>query len=487
MPVELRQYQKDCCNTMLRWYQRHRSAAIAVPTGGGKTIIFTKYAHHLGFKKTLALSHRDELVEQTIEKASLFYQPNDLGVIKEGIWQTDKKLISASIQTLVARPQDTNDLKNIDFIIYDEAHHAPADTYREALDIVLHNNPDAKLLGASATPFRIDDKALDDIFEKIIYSITIGKLQSMGYLVDIKTDYHKIKSTNKEERMKELYDIWKKKAEGRKTVVFLSTIEASKAFAKIAEANGTSSAHIDGAFTTKKRREIISRYRKGKINILSNVGILTEGYDDPAVECIVIDKQTDSMNGLIQMIGRGLRPSIITGKKDCLLIDTAGNPRIENIAGLEDMFYDIKKRVNATELLTRVNRKNIIINCGYNDKFIDIKKLSTGGYDVYVIDIDSLRWIEAQRNLPYEIAVSVAGDMWLKHKEEQIDRNLVDVYRYQEPTSKQKIMIEKFRHYYSGDCLENITRFDAINLITYGIYRTRQYKALVDTKDSYAI
>jgi hypothetical protein len=463
----------------MKWYFDHKSrGTISIPTGGGKTLIFSSYAEKYT-DRALVLAHRDELVSQTEYKAKLFYKPDSCGIIQGKHWQLDRKFISGSIQTLVANRKHIKDVKNLDLIVVDEAHHLPAKTYSMVVEELLKHNRKAVLLGATATPYRADDKALSDHYGEIIYSISTGYLQKNGYLLPAANRYTRI-SREESDRIQKIAKYIEKNRDGRKTISFLQTVEESKELAKILCDMGLKAQHVDGKTPSQKRRTIVKKFRSGKIEVLTNVLLFTEGYDDPTVECIHIDRQVDSIGMYVQIVGRGLRLSPLTGKRNCLVLDTAGNPKMKDISNMEDYFYSIKERVSLVDLITQVNRKNIIASCGIGRNFILMKMEKVGGFSVYVVNPETLYYVESYRKVPYEIAIGLVGDLWLEYRGDELEGRNASRLQQSEPTHKQLAVISRFRHYFSRECIEKkISRYDAMNMITYINYRMEQYKRFV--------
>jgi superfamily II DNA or RNA helicase len=283
------------------------------------------------------LAHRKELIDQAFNKLAIFGV--QAGVLmaddpRKAIWHPVQV---ASVQTLVRRSHKPK----ADLIVLDECHHAPADTYKE----ILACYPEAVILGLSATPCRGDDRGLSDLFEVMVSCPSVGSMMQRKdpatgkpYLVSTRVfapggvdpsklhvragEYVKSEVAEACDKPKLIGDIvaeWLKHAEGRSTIVFSGGIPASKKLvAKFIEA-GVKAEHLDGTTEKLDREAILERLNSGVTTVVSNMGVLTEGFDCPRVSCVVLARPTKSMGLYLQCVGRALRP--YPGKSDCLILD----------------------------------------------------------------------------------------------------------------------------------------------------------------------
>jgi superfamily II DNA or RNA helicase len=225
-----------------------------------------------------------------------------------------------------------------DIIIIDECHHARAASYEK----IINRYPNALLIGLTATPARTDGKGLGTLFSVIVNVISYPQLIEQGWLVpfvlyeptDIDFsgvtttggDFNKKQADERLAKSKIYGDVlehWQKLAHDRSTVLFASSVEDSKRFAESFEQIGVVAAHVDGATKEDERKRIFDGFRAGKIQVLCNVGVATEGTDLPIASCIVLANPTRSLVLHHQMVGRGLR--INEGKTNCLILDHVGN------------------------------------------------------------------------------------------------------------------------------------------------------------------
>jgi len=552
--IDLRPYQIECLDKLKNHYKNNDCGIISLPTGSGKTIILSKFAYNMDYKKTICIAHRDELIMQNRDKASYFFDDNDCGIIKTAEWEIDKKFISSSIQTLYSRKNSEQFKKlckkGVDLFIVDEAHHfAEAKngnnnsnsnskgTYIDIYNILKEYNPNMKLLGVTATPFRTDKQNLKDYFEHLVYFIDIKDLILQEYLVPIQghtialpieLDNLKLNGTtkdftnksltnilNKEKINQLIIDKWKEYANNKKTIFFMSSIEHSKEIVKTFNDNKVKAEHIDGTTNSMDRKRIIDDFKKGNIKIIGNMNVLTEGFDEPAIECISIVRPTKSLSLYTQCIGRGLRISPFTGKKNCTILDYTGISKKYNITGLYDLFgvkkpkitgslaigieYDKETRVKELKLLfgkedtrfdiegdvfyyiTSLKNDTIrIINCGFNNIIVFIEKNNTGKWDLIIIQNnrgEELRIIEHKHNYYEDIAITTMMDKWHQYKDKQ--NNMDGIFKKMSdntPSPGQVKVLNRNKGYIGKLNYNNISRLDASNLIGYVFYKYALWK-----------
>lgn len=314
-----------------------KRVCLQAPTGMGKTVVAThviKSALAKG-KKVLFLVHLKELIEQTattMMEAGLQY-----GYISASYpFTKGKQLYLASTQTLSRR------LGKIpfqpDFIVYDEFHHAPAKTSR----IILDHYRDCYLLGLTATPQRLDGKGLIDVADTLVTTITTGQLIERGFLskyeyygpmsgIDFDNVHTMAGDYNPKEMEEELdktqifgkvVEHYKKFVFGKPALCFCLNIKHSIKIANEFKMAGIPSAHLDGTTPRLERERINNEFKSGKIWVLVNVALVTEGYDVPACKAIFLTRPTQSLTIFLQSVGRGLRKS---GDDVCYIFDHVEN------------------------------------------------------------------------------------------------------------------------------------------------------------------
>lgn len=343
----LRGYQEEAVAAGRQALQEHGNTLIVAPTGAGKTIMLSALIGRMNPSKALVLQHRDELVAQNSSKyrAVTCGQPS---VVDANIksWRGDA--VFAMVQTL-CRPANLDRMpSNIDLLVVDEAHHAIAPTYRKIIDRAKDNNPNIQIAGFTATPRRGDKKGLRKVFDNVAYQIAIKALIDQGFLVppramiiDVGTqsDLRHVKRTALDYDMGEVAQIMNKRtineevvrkyrehAAGRKTVVFTSTVAHAVDVCDTFKAEGIPAAVVSGETPEGERRSILRRLKAGDIQVVVNCAVLTEGFDEPSVSCIILLRPCSDKSVMIQMIGRGLRtlnekdyPGQV--KRDCVVLD----------------------------------------------------------------------------------------------------------------------------------------------------------------------
>lgn len=326
-----RPYQVDALQAVQSGWKQFRKQLGIAPTGAGKTILFSHLAHAELPGRTLILAHRDELLDQAIEKlhraTGIFAQKEKAGARAS----LHAEVVVASIQTM-SRRLDKWPRHHFSLVVVDEAHHGAADSY---LNVLRHFDQSAKVLGVTATPDRADRKNLGAYFESIAFEIPLFQLIHQNYLSPIRVkalpvkipvdglrkvagDYAREDIASKlEPYLRSIAQAIREHAAFRKTLVFLPLIATSREFTRICLEEGINAAHVDG--TSPDRREILDRFAAGEIDLLNNPMLLSEGYDEPSIDCVIVLRPTRSRALYSQMIGRGTR--LAPGKNNLLLLD----------------------------------------------------------------------------------------------------------------------------------------------------------------------
>ena len=345
----LRPYQEVAVDDACKALDQHKNTIVVAPTGAGKTIMLSALIgkRFMSGKKVLVIQHRDELVDQNKTKFTKV-NPNITTSIVNGSeknWKGDA--IFSMIQT-ISRQRNLDERPAFDMVVVDESHHAAADTYVRVIDAVKEDNPNAEIVGFTATPNRGDGKGLRNIFNNVSHQIEIAALIKQGYLVPPKTfvidlgvndrlgnvskrgtefDMDQVEEImNSEVINEEVVKNWKEKAGDRKTVVFCSTVRHAEALCKTFRDSGVNAEYITGETEKNFREETLHDLVYGNIQVLVNVAVLTEGFDAPPVSCVVLTRPCSQKGTMVQMIGRGLRtidpeefPDKV--KTDCIVLD----------------------------------------------------------------------------------------------------------------------------------------------------------------------
>jgi superfamily II DNA or RNA helicase len=327
---ELRQYQRDAANAAWKGFREFRKQLMVLPTGSGKTVIFAKMAAHPSLQPALILAHRDELISQAVNK---IWEVTGLNASIEKAQCRGSKhseIVVGSMATMAGLDRlDTWPSDHFKMVVVDEAHHSLSKSWQT----VLEHFPETKVLGVTATPHRGDRKNLGKFFENVCYEISLLDLVHQGYLSPIKVrtvplkidlskvgrsagDYSEADSgALLEPMLEQIGDTIFEFAKERKSLIFLPLRQTSRKLCSVLQGRGLKAEHIDG--DDPERKQKLEDFKSGKITHLCNAMLLTEGYDEPSIECIIPLRPTASQPLYAQMVGRGTR---IYPDKDFLLI-----------------------------------------------------------------------------------------------------------------------------------------------------------------------
>jgi DNA repair protein RadD len=323
LPVP-RPYQQTGIEALRAHVAEGRERVILVcPTGGGKTVLASAVIHS-GRRnynaKILFVAHRRELIEQTVKQLAR-WDIHEVGVIRADDERTNAlmPIQVATIQSLARRNPPPADI-----VFVDECHRAVANSYRRLLAIY----PNAIIIGLTATPCRMDGKALGDVFQAIEIAATYKDLIKDDFIVaprcfgtpvapkldGVRTQHGDFVTDELADAMMEstvLGDTvaeYQKHAEGRRTVVFAVNVAHSKALLEKFLTAGVRAAHVDGETPEDERADISRKLNTGELEVVCNVAVYTEGWDEPCVKCLIIARPTKSVVLFVQMAGRVLRP-----------------------------------------------------------------------------------------------------------------------------------------------------------------------------------
>ena len=334
--MELRPYQQEAREAVqAEWAKGRKRTLLVLPTGCGKTIVFSKIIEDQvkEGKRVLVLAHRSELLEQASDKLKT---ATGLGTALEkaentsiGSWY---RVVVGSVQTMQREKRLSQFPPDwFDTIVVDEAHHAISDGYQRVLSYFEQSN----VLGVTATPDRGDMKNLGSYFDSLAYEYSLVQAIQEGYLSKIKAltiplslDLSNVSmsagdfkasdvGTALDPYLEQIADEMVKQCADRKTVVFLPLVKTSQKFRDILNAKGFRAAEVNGE--SKDRAEILEDFEKDRYNVLCNSMLLTEGWDCPSVDCVVVLRPTKVRALYSQMVGRGTR--LNPGKEELLLLD----------------------------------------------------------------------------------------------------------------------------------------------------------------------
>lgn len=334
--MQLRPYQEEArAKVQQEWKEGRKRTLLVLPTGCGKTIVFSKIIEDrvkMG-ERVLVLAHRSELLEQASDK---LMTATGLGTALEKAENTSIgswfRVVVGSVQTMQREKRLSQFPPNhFDTIVIDEAHHAISDGYQR----VLEHFGEANVLGVTATPDRGDMRNLGSYFDSLAYEYPLVDAIKSGYLskitaitIPLELDLSTVSQqggdfkaseigTALDPYLEQIADEMVKQCKNRKTVVFLPLVKTSQKFRDILNEKGFRAAEVNGE--SKDRAEILEDFDKDKYNVLCNSMLLTEGWDCPTVDCVVVLRPTKVRALYSQMVGRGTR--LAPGKENLLLLD----------------------------------------------------------------------------------------------------------------------------------------------------------------------
>lgn len=377
--MKLRPYQKEAIQATFDFFSRGGSRGIIViPTGGGKSLVQGKILEHLtknvqGFRP-LVLTHVKELVEQNHDELLQVWPDAPTGIYSAGVGrkELDKQITFAGIQSFHRVRSEFKPAPNL--VIIDECHlinTKDGTMYADTLNYLSKCNPKMKILGLSATPFRLSTGWLhtgdERMFDEIIHETPISYLIANGYLCRPTTkatetiiDTSDVKHGNDgdfqagdlqkkmmagDNTIHAVDEIIRKGQDRKKWIVFASGVKHADEISDAMRARGVSSMVITGNTHKAKREQIINDYRRSAFRCIINVGVLTTGFNVPDIDLLAMLRPTESPGLYIQIIGRGMRTS--PGKKDCLVLDFAGN--VMRHGPVDDVLIRDKKQIKEGE------------------------------------------------------------------------------------------------------------------------------------------
>lgn len=361
--LDLRPYQSEALIAVRDAYKAgKRRVLVSLPTGTGKTVIFAHFPRDLKMKKRLlVLAHREELLLQARDKFRSLDPELKVEIEQAGAHASaDAKVVLASVPTLARNRARLSRLHADEFsiIVVDEAHHAVAPSYRRIFDhFGLFEQPLSRyLIGFTATPRRGDKQGLGEVFEEVCYARDIREMITRGYLCpitgwrvdsDLSLDQVKVRHGDfVESQLARVVDTpWRNHllvqsyldfARGRRAIIFCVDVAHAQHVHQAFAQAGIRAASVWGELPREQRRETLRRFSAGEIDVVTNCNLLTEGFDDPRLDCVIMARPTRSKLLYAQMVGRGTR--LHPEKRDLLVIDVADNSTVHQLPGLHSLF-----------------------------------------------------------------------------------------------------------------------------------------------------
>ena len=368
----LRPYQSAASDAIFTEWQERDSTLVVMPTGGGKTVLFADVIRRVFPRRALVLAHREELIFQArdkIQRVTGLRADVEMGDYRaEGGLFGAARVVVSTIQTQRSGGDGGGRMAKFDpqrfgVLIIDEAHHATSPSYRRVIDYY-RTNPALKVLGVTATPDRADEEALGQVFQSVAFDYEVLDAIHDGWLVPIEQqmvhveglDYSSIRTTagdlnggdlaavlEAEKNLQQMAAASLAIIGQRRALVFTASVKAAEMTAEIFNRHRANMASwVCGKTEKEERRSVLAAFAAGKVQVVCNCGVLTEGFDDPGVEVVIMGRPTKSRSLYSQMVGRSTRPlpGVVDGpetaearraaiaasaKPSCLVVDFVGN------------------------------------------------------------------------------------------------------------------------------------------------------------------
>lgn len=450
--LELRDYQREAIDRMFAAEARGVRKQLGVAaTGLGKTVVFCAFAQARG-GRTLILAHRDELVTQAVRKVQEIWPGVEVGIVKAGDNEVHSQVVVASVQTL-SRPKRLDQFINaensllhdvgpLDLVVVDEAHHSAAESYRRILDGLgaggwvcshcgahpgnkvswcesgcgsdyMEMTPGPLLLGVTATPDRGDGKGLDDLYDEIVWNYDILWGIRSGFLSDLQARRIVLDSFNIDDVKVRRGDYdagsagraledaqapafiaaaWQEHAADRQTLVFTPTVEVARQCADEFKRRGVKAAMLCGETPLDERRAMLRLYAEAELQVIANCAVLTEGFDEPRTDCIIVARPTKSRALFTQMIGRGTRRH--PAKDNLLVLDVVGASNLHSLVTVPSLFGlepEVAAQVegqNLTDAVGEFERKQVVLGKMRAEEADLFRRVRQGGIAWLQIDAD---------------------------------------------------------------------------------------------------
>jgi ATP-dependent helicase IRC3 len=342
-----------------------RRPLVVHPTGTGKTVTFSHaIARRAERGRAVVLVHREELAQQARNKLAMIAPELRTGIVKADLNEVDADVVIASVPTVqrdnrLAELVEAGRRSPFGTIVADEAHHAPAPSWTKVLTGLGAFNPYGPLaIGFTATPER-DNKTLG-VWEKVVSYMSIREAIYRDFLcpilpavvVETNMDLDRVRKTGGDYSdgdlgqaledsgaIDQMADAYVAEARDRKGIAFLPTVRTSQLLADALRRRGIAAEHVDGATPKDERADILARLKTGRTQVVCNCAVLTEGFDEPSIQCVLVGRPTKFHGLYVQMVGRGTRKC--PGKDNLLVIDVVGASRRHELIGVVDLGLDL--------------------------------------------------------------------------------------------------------------------------------------------------
>jgi ATP-dependent helicase IRC3 len=517
--LPLRDYQEECLQAIKEAFKRGITRQlISLPVASGKTVIFSHLIQQRQCR-TLVLAHTQELIFQAQAKIKMICPSLDVGLVNANNKEWDKDVVISTIQS-ARKVGNLIELqkKGFELLIYDESHHSACDSARQVINSLGFPKGTKRLLaGFTATPLRSDGKGLGEVFDDIVYTKSIEWMIENGYLcppkgIKIATDLDlsqvaidngdfsqgslaKLMDTDTLNEL--VVDTFIEKAIDRKAICFATTVQHAHNLTKHFRSRGITSETISGATHTNERKCILSQFKEGKIAVLTNCQVLTEGFDCSAIDCVILTRPTQSSGLYIQMAGRGLR--LYPNKKDCLILDFGDKnhslftssvllgdaTQVENrhhneLSRMVSFANDLPPKINqklkyallefdplGNDFIWQKNESGYCLK-GVGKKTLSIMRTGEDRYDAVFINGDESSIVATNLTFDYAFA---AGEVFAKENRAQFIVNDLEASWRNLPISDRQKKLFLTLGYRSG--IEELSRGQASIIISSGVLRRK--------------
>lgn len=480
MELKLRPYQTECIESIRKNYDEgiHRQVVV-MATGLGKTIVFAHLISQLikeTGKKALIIAHREELLTQAEDKLNRI-DPTLITGIEQATKHTNgsTNVVIASVPTL-GRANSTRiqkfDPNDFCIAVTDEAHHASASTYKEVFKNfgILKGkedwNKDLLLLGVTATPSRNDNQGIDQIFDKVVYNYGIIQAIEDGWLARIKayrintaTDLTGVKTiagdfnvgqlaerVNNEDRNGLVVATYKNILDGKKALCFAVNVAHGEELTKRFVEEEVKAELVTGTTPKQERADMLTRFKTGETKVIVNCMVLTEGFDEPTIEAILMARPTKSGILFQQMIGRGTRKDEGTGKEEVIVVDFNDNTykhTLKTIASL--MGLDKSVDFKGQDILLFKEKLEKLVELSPDDDLenLDIDKIDYAIEQVDLLsglqipsEIESYTTYEWHKYLKDTYRINMGNHQWIEISHDIAGEYTVSEHEYNKDTHK---------------------------------------------------
>lgn len=482
--MKLRDYQTNAVTKAMASFGSHQSVLLVLATGLGKTVCAAHITEAFrGHGRILLLAHREELIFQgqgTLERVTgetaEIEMADQWAHKSNGALFGGGNLIVSTIQTQVAGRNGGRmtrfDPREFSLVIVDEAHHATAASYRKVLEYY-KQNPNLRILGLTATPDRADEEALGQVFDDVAFEYDIADGIGDGWLVPIlqravhveSLDYSAVRTTAGELNGRDLGEVLEFEenlhgmatpildlCQDKKTLIFTATVAQAERMAEILNRHKPESAeYVSGETPKEYRRDLFKRYAESRIQYLVNVGVATEGFDEPGIEYVVMARPTKSRSLFAQMAGRGTRP--LTGVVDGLPDPQARQAAIAASAKPHMAIIDFVGNAGKHKLIHATD----VLGGKYSDEIVELAERmaekSDKPVDIASELVKAEREIERRRRMREEANARAALKITSRYSTSKIDPfDVLDVIPCREPgwhkgrppTQKQRDLLERW-------------------------------------------